>query len=634
MCGICGIVSDQLSSAEQSAAVERMSAAMTHRGPDDSGIASFEGACLGMRRLAIQDLSPLGHQPMSNEDGSAWLVFNGEIYNFQELRAGLERRGHRFRSRTDTETIIHLYEDEGERALEGLRGMFAIAIWDASRREMLLARDRLGIKPLYHAQVGGGAIFASELSVLAASGLIEARLDLVALNHYLSFGYVPPPRTMLRGVSALLPGHSIRFKEGGATDTQWWRVPAPGSSAVEAGGSVRRVRELLEESIQLHRISDVPVGAFLSGGIDSTAVVGLMSRLLDEPVRTFSIGFHDGPATLNELDYARATASAFQTRHTEVVIGAEDVRQHLSDAVSHIDQPSFDGLNTYFVSRAAREGGVTVALSGLGGDEVFGGYGTFDVIPRWAVVARSWGAVPQALRRTAAGAAARFAAGPRASDRRRKLKRLEWVDSPIGMYAMARLTMWPSEVRELYSEAAASALDREHACSALDVLGAAVSADAPPWRMVTELEMKTYMGWRLLRDTDTMSMAHSLEVRVPLIDHKIVEFVCGLPTGWERELGYPKRLLLESLADILPPAILNRPKQGFAFPLEHWMRGPLRPLVEDALLSAAARGLFDADGVEALWQEFLQGRQPYAVVWQLVILELWLQQKFPAGVVV
>lgn len=624
MCGICGVAGSELPPAARAEAVQRMSDAMAHRGPDDAGMKIFGQAVIGMRRLAIQDISALGHQPMTGEDGSTWVVFNGEIYNFPALRSELLQSGHRFRSRTDTETIIHLYEERGTGAFDKLRGMFGLAIWDETRRELVLTRDRLGIKPLYYAMLpGAGVIFASELRALLASGLVPRELDREALDGYMTFGYVPPPSTLIRGVCVLLPGHAARWRDGRFDVWRWWQPPAPGATDIPIEEAPARLRQLLEDSIRAHRLSDVPVGAFLSGGIDSTAVVGLMSRVIPEPVRTFSVGFSDGPAHLNELAAARLAAAAFDTTHTEVVLNGRDVLDTLAHALDHIDQPSFDGINTYIVSKAAREGGVTVALSGLGGDELFGGYDTFAELPRLSAVLPVWRALPESVRHLLLGGVAATMTGERHKDRRRKLQRLAGVRSPIDLYAFARQTMTREDVDALYR-------DRMAARGPIEILSSAVENPVNTWDLVTSLEMTCFMGWRLLRDTDAMSMAQSLEVRVPLIDHPIVEFVRGLPAGWHRRFGHPKRLLTDSLHDILPPQLLNRPKQGFAFPLEYWMRHDLAGVVRDTLAEKRIdrRGLFRPAAVRALVDQFDAGRLPYPAIWQLVVLEQWMARVF------
>jgi asparagine synthase (glutamine-hydrolysing) len=628
MCGISGVVSVEISRRERMGAVERMCAAMIHRGPDDSGLRDFGVACIGMRRLSIIDCSVQGRQPMPDENHSKWVVLNGEIYNFQALRSELEARNHTFRSRADTEVIPHLYEELGVACCERLRGMFGLAVWDVDRQELLLARDRLGIKPLYYAEVPGGWAFASEVGALLESGLIEAELDPVALDLYLTFGYTQPPRTLVKGISALPPGHRAVIGGGRIVVERWWDFPQPGSLSLKEQDIIPHLRALLEDTVRLHQISDVPIGAFLSGGVDSTAVVGLMSRLLDEPVRTFSVGFDAAPQGLDERTPAREAARAFGTAHTEVVVGGRDVREQLPRIVEHLDQPSFDGVNTYLVSRAAKRGGLTVALSGLGGDEVFGGYRTFGIVPRWERASRLWARLPSSLRRAIMAPVARGAAltGKRSVQ---TIRRMQWVDSPEALFGLARFTLWPEEQAPLYSPGFSEHLRAKNDHNgAAEVLRSLVRPGDRPWRMVSLLEMQAYMGWRLLRDTDAMSMAHSLEVRVPLVDHELVEFVCGLPAGWERRRGYPKRLLTSALADVLPATTVSRKKQGFALPMATWMENELREVVADALAphSVRSRGLFSPDEISRLYQGFRDGIYDHSVVWQLVILELWMRE--------
>jgi asparagine synthase (glutamine-hydrolysing) len=631
MCGICGIVSAKILHQTRISVIESMCAAMVHRGPDDIGIRDFGagGCCIGMRRLSIIDRSVQGRQPMANEDGTKWVVLNGEIYNFRLLRSELEAKGHSFRSRTDTEVIPHLYQEVGANGCERLRGMFGFAVWNARRRELVLARDRLGIKPLYYAAIPGGIVFASEIGALLASGLIERELDLGALDHYLALGYAVPPRTLAKGVLALPAGHRAFVRDGRVDVEQWWTFPEAGSVRIGPEEIIPQLRGLLEESIRLHRISDVPVGAFLSGGIDSTAVVGLMSNLLDEPVRTFSVGFQTAPMGFDERTYTAEAAQAFGPDHTEVVVGARDVLEELPRMVEHIDQPSADGVNTYLVSRAAKRGGLTVALSGLGGDEVFGGYGTFRAIPRWGGVAHLWGRLPCSVRRETASMLGYVAAF--AGDRnRQKAGRLWWVDSSAGLYALARFALWPEEQASLYSAGVRAYLETagDHD-NAMGVLRSLIRPGDRPWRMVSLLEMQTYMGWRLLRDTDAMSMAHSLEVRVPFVDHEVVEFVCGLPPGWERRWGHPKRLLTSALRDPLPQRIVARKRQGFAFPMAQWIEQELRPVVDEALSpdSIRRRGLFSTAEIGRLRAGFRKGIYESSVLWKLVILELWMRAR-------
>ncbi|MCY3825362.1 MAG: asparagine synthase (glutamine-hydrolyzing) [Nitrospinae bacterium] len=635
MCGICGITSSELSPSSVEEGVARMCDAMKHRGPDDVGLQRFGATCIGVRRLSVIDPSLAAKQPMTNDDGRISVALNGEIYNFRRLREHLASRGYIFRSRSDTEVLLRLYEEEGEECSRLLRGMFAFAIADANRRVLLLTRDRLGVKPLYYARTAGGWAFASELGALVRSGVIRPELDLNSLDLSLSLGFVPGSRTLLKGVKALPPGHRMRITEKGASIERWWKMPAPGTTHCADEEIVPRLRCLLEESVELHQISDVPIGAFLSGGMDSSAIVGLMSRRADKPVRTYSIGFDDAPAGHDERRYARTAAQSFSTRHLEFVLKGSKVAEELPRIVRHLDQPGFDGINTYFVSQAVKQDGVAVALSGLGADELFGGYDSFRLIPPWWRLSAMWGKFPLAARKILVALVSlllRLNPGM-SSERIQKLHRLQWVDSPVGLYAMARLLLWPEEKRALYSPPLqAHFLDRKADEDIFEMLASLVRFAERPWRILSELEMQVYMEWRCLRDTDVMSMAHSLEVRVPYVDHRVVEFVCGLPPGWEKRWGYPKRLLEASLRDVIPPEISARRKQGFALPMAKWMKEDLREILEDTLSeeSLRRRGIFSPKEVRKLYARFRKGKSSYPLIWYLAILELWLREMLDA----
>ena len=625
MCGICGILSTA-SDPKVSMRVESMNSAMVHRGPDDFGQASLGPLTMAMRRLSIIDLSPRGRQPMANEDETVWIVFNGEIYNFQEERTWLEQKGHVFRSRTDTEVIVHLYEELGQECVHRLRGMFAFAIWDCRSEELFLARDRLGIKPLYYAELPDVLIFASEIKAILASGLLRPELNLIALDYYLTFGCVPAPDTLIDRIQALPPGHAIRVKNGHLVAYRYWDLPKEGIVNCDDKEVIPRVRDLLQESIRLHQVSDVPLGAFLSGGIDSTAVVGLMSRLLNEPVRTFSVGFLDVAKRFDELEYARQVADAFGTKHTEVIIDGSKVVNELNNIVWHLDQPSGDGVNSYFVSLAASQGGLKVALSGLGADELFGGYGTYDFIPKWGGIARAWGRVPLPVRGLLGQLLGFISQTGRTRGRLHKLGRLNYVDSPLTLYLLARALLWPEERRRIYNVELLRELCLPSDDTAL--LEQYLGSEDSLWQVVSRLEMRNYMGHRLLRDTDVMSMAHSLEVRVPLIDHKLVEFVTGLPYQWHRNRAVPKSLMTAALENLLPKRIAHRPKHGFEFPMAHWMRNELREVIEDIFSPRVVRqrGLFNPSPLQELYRSFLSGNQEYMTVWQFVVLELWMRR--------
>ena len=631
MCGIAGIEIQNLSPAERQQALVRMNQAMLHRGPDDGGEHHWETFSLGHRRLSIIDTSRNGHQPIANEDESLWLVANGEIYNFKELGELLRQKGHRFRSKTDTEMILHLYEEYGADAVQHLRGMFAFALLDKKNRRLFLARDRLGIKPLYYASLPSGFLFGSEMKTILASGLIQPRLNLTALDHYLAMGYLPPTESLIEGIQPLLPGHWMIVEQGKIHQERYWKLPLPEERRYDPREVLAELRALLEESVDLHRVSDVPLGAFLSGGVDSSAIVGLMSRIVDRPLKTFSIGFQDGPSQLNELPYASLVAKKFKTDHQEVLISGKEVLQDLDAMVTAIDQPSFDGINSYLISQAAKQGGLTVALSGLGGDELFGGYNIFKFLPRMARWTKPWGLLPNALKKMAIHG---LALGITHPQRASKLRRFSDVNDPLSLYGAIRFNLWGDERTQMYSPEVRRSLEQtQNYQDPLAILRSFHTTNGDGWQLTTRMEINSFMTWRLLRDTDAMSMAHALEVRVPFVDHKVVEFICRLPVGWEKRWGFPKKLLVETLADILPKEILDRPKQGFQFPMGEWMKHELKPVVEEVLseFSVKQRGLFDNKEIQGLLRQFQQGLIPYEVVWQFVILELWMRKWLPSS---
>jgi asparagine synthase (glutamine-hydrolysing) len=656
MCGIAGILpfatrpdravplaGGGIVSSREAAA--RMVSYLRHRGPDACGLEALNRAgpeeparspmvALGHTRLAILDLSSAGRQPMASGDGELWITYNGEVYNFLELRQELGDTLTGWRSGTDTEVILRAYAKWGRHCLDRLRGMFAFALWDDRRRELFLARDRLGIKPLYYYVGDGFLVFASEVGALLASGLVPPRLDATGLWQYLAYQSVPAPRTLIRGVRALPPG-SWLAADGAGTLTQgrYWDLlerAAPEARVATAAGSRRRVGELLREAVSLHLISDVPLGVFLSGGIDSSAIVALMCEANHRP-RTFSVAFTE--REYDETPYARQVADRYRTDHTELLLKEQDLLQQLPEALAAMDQPTGDGVNTYVVARAVRRAGMTVALSGLGGDELFAGYPSFARLDRSARLFRFWSRTPAQVR-TAAARAVQALGG--SSFRVRKLAAMLESDGSLAtLLPLTRQVLSLDQRRALlepsWSEAAAGLPDpyvqllqqafdgRPDGRSGADFLS-----------RISYSEARTYMHDVLLRDTDQMSMAHGLEVRVPLLDHKLVEYVIGLPDHQKRPDGLPKRLLVESLPGLLPEGIAQRRKQGFTLPFEPWMRGPLRAFCEQRLGPdrLAGRGILRPDRVQALWQRFLAGGRDvsWSRLWVLVALEDWLDR--------
>jgi asparagine synthase (glutamine-hydrolysing) len=626
MCGIAGFVESPSVRApfradERHALVDAMCEAIRHRGPDDQGVWSDDGVAIGMRRLSIIDLAG-GHQPIRNEDGTVWIVFNGEIYNFRELRAVLEQAGHRFYTSTDTEAIVHAYEQWGTAAIGRLRGMFALAIWDTRANTLLLARDRVGIKPLHYAELGGRLYFGSEIkSILRAPGLTR-ELDADALDHYLSFLYTPRDRSIFTGVMKLPPGHVLIWREGRSLVERYWEVPADEPFRGSEQDAASALRAVLADAVRSHLVSDVPLGAFLSGGIDSSVVVGLMAETAGTRVKTFSIGF-DEPA-FDELEHARRVADHFGTDHHEFVVKPDAIRM-LDDLIAHFDEPFADSsaIPTWYVSEMARRH-VTVVLSGDGGDELFGGYDRYLPHPRVVAFDR-YG--PKALRRVAALAAARLPHGSRGKNFLRHVGR-----DAQGRYVDAIRLFSVDEKPDLLSPDVQRQLtgpDPEH----LLVRHFGRFAALPWASQMMRVDTETYLPEDVLTKVDRMSMAHSIESRVPLLDNEVVSFASTLPATLKIKDGRRKHILKEVAATLLPREIIERRKQGFGVPIGVWFRGQLRELFADTLLSQRAlqRGYFQPGFVRLLVDEHLAGKRDHTLrLWQLVIFERWHQHYLDA----
>ena len=620
MCGIAGFVDRDLHGrAEANAAASRalvrsMCDVIRHRGPDDEGVFVGDGAGLGMRRLSIIDLAG-GHQPIRNEDGSVWVVFNGEIYNYRELRAELIARGHVFSTDTDTETIVHAYETWGEDAFSHLRGMFGIALWDRRQRTLLLARDRAGIKPLHYAERNGRLFFGSEIKSILAAGGIDPSMDVAALEHYLSFLYTPADATIFEGIRKLPPGHYLRWHAGDVTITRYWDLPRGESFAGSMDDASEALTGVLGDAVQSHMISDVPIGALLSGGIDSSLVVGLMARASSRPIKTFSIGF-DEPA-FDELDGARRIADHFGTDHHEMVV-RPDALAVVERLVEHFDEPFGDSsaVPTWYVSQMARRH-VTVVLSGDGGDELFGGYDRYLPNPR---VAR-FDAVTGGLGRRAAGAIGPLL--PHGLTGKNFLRHVA-QDHP-GRYVDAVSFFQPDEMHALLSRDLSLALgSRRSAETAASRFGRWQDLSWPSRMM--RFDFETYLPEDILTKVDRMSMAHSIESRVPLLDHEVIEFAASLPSSMKIQGLERKRVLKNAAASILPAEVFARPKRGFGIPIGTWFRSPLRDFVVDTLQSPRARqrGYFEPPFVDRIVREHLAGTRDHTLrLWQLLMFELW-----------
>jgi asparagine synthase (glutamine-hydrolysing) len=620
MCGIAGVVDAGGLSPRDGEAIGPMVASLHHRGPDDSGTFRDGFAALGHARLSIIDTSSAGHQPMANEDESVWIVFNGEIYNFPELHASLVARGHRFRSRCDTEAIVHLYEDHGERCVDHLRGMFAFAIWDQKRRRLLLARDRVGIKPLYYRHDGTRLVFGSEIKAILQAPDVPRRINPEALQDYLTFFWVPAPKTIFDGVAKLPAGHTAVFDGHGLRVRQYWDLHFP--EPLRDGEEALRERFLaeLEESVRIHMLSDVPLGAFLSGGLDSSSVVATMARLSPSPVVTNSIGFEE--EAFNELEYADAVAGKFHTDHHREVVrpDAVDLVERLA---WHYDEPFADpsAIPTYCVSRMAR-GNVTVALSGDGGDENMAGYRKY----RFHQAERRVRAlVPGPLRRLVFGPLGRLYPKadwlPRALRAKSTLQNLGSGDAEA-IYR-SRAVHDPETCRALVRP---DVLPRGY--DPLSVIEGHYRRSDAAGSLNRELyvDIKTYLVDDILTKVDRASMAVSLEVRVPLLDHKLVEFMASIPPGLKLRGGRGKYLFKQAVRPILGDEIVDRGKMGFSVPLGEWFRGPLRELAEDTLFSpdAFTRSVLEVDEVRRAWRQHQTGLRSFGpLVWAVLMLEQW-----------
>jgi len=608
------------------ALVRHMCSQIVHRGPDDEGIFVKDGAGLGMRRLSIIDVSG-GHQPIFNEDQSIWVVFNGEIYNFPELKSELEARGHRFYTRTDTEVIVHLYEEMGADCVRKLRGMFALALYDSRRQSLLLARDRLGKKPLHYALSAGKLYFASEIKSLLAVAPQLAELDSEGILQYFYYGYIPDPQTAFRKIKKLPPGHLLEYCHGEIKMRQYWDVPAYGTSRPTSEAEVlEELDRRLAEATRIRLISDVPLGALLSGGVDSSIVVALMARASSGPVKTFSIGFQ--AEKFNESHYARLVAERFGTEHHELTVNP-DLEETLNYLSRMMEEPFGDSsmLPTYYVCRMARQH-VTVALSGDGGDELFAGYDRYLT----SISRRHYDRIPRWLGNLY---------------RERVHDRL-----PGGIYG--RNLVWNASLspRDRYLDAMCffPALHRERALFCEGFLDIAESLpdplrqfrayydDAPAADAMSRLlylDTKTYLAGDILTKVDRMSMATSLEVRVPMLDHEFVEWVAALPIEWKLR-GQTRKYLLKKLAERLdiPSELLHRPKQGFQLPLVDWMRNELKQGLLQILLEPRTlqRGYFKPEAVRTLVDEHVSERRNRSgLLWRLLVLELWHRNFLEAG---
>ena len=638
MCGICGAVWTNPNSALSFESLSAMRDRLAHRGPDDVGDYRDHHAALGFRRLSIIDLAG-GHQPLSNEDGTVWTVFNGEIYNYLSLRRRLEAKGHILRSQGDTEALVHLYEDEGTRMFSMLRGMFALAIWDAARRILILARDRLGQKPLVYRHDGSRLIFGSELKALLAlpENVVPRRLDPIALDYYLSYGYVPHPRTILEGMHKLPPAHYAVWRDGTLSIVRYWHPDWNIERDRPIDEEIEDLRATLGNAVSEQMMSEVPLGAFLSGGIDSTIIAGLMQRASSRPVKTFAIGFPD--PKYDETAYAELAAQHLGTEHQTFIVEPK-AWETLPELAWHFDEPFADSsaLPTWYVSRETRRD-VTVALTGDAGDELFGGYDRYRALALTELFHR----LPSVPRRLLGGTMVRVLPGSaRSKTRLRKLQRLfEHINEPAEARYLGWMTTFDEGARmALYSDhqldrltaSSAALADQSEADPAMFLIAALAIAgrrDRITRAMVADLV--TYLPGDLLIKVDLASMAHSLECRGPFLDHRVVELAVAMPLDRKIQLrsGRSKLVLRQAFSDLLPPPIKTRSKMGFGVPISRWLRGELKQELRDVLLDPVClnRGLFRHETVRNLVGEHAAGSREHSHrLWALLMLELWFRR--------
>ena len=617
MCGITGFVrADKGPVAETADLIDRMCQAIVHRGPDDHGVMIKGGTVLAMRRLSIIDLSG-GHQPISGEDGSVTIVFNGEIYNFRELHTLLKSRGHTFRTNSDTEAIVHAYEEFGPSSVDYLRGMFAFAIWDERKQKLFLARDRVGKKPLYYTVTDRGTfVFGSELKSLLVHPEVKRNISLEAVDAYLTLGYVPDPQCIFKDVYKLPPGHHLTFADNRITIEKYWDFNFSPDRSMTAEECISGLRELLDEAVRLRLVSDVPLGAFLSGGVDSSTVVGIMARHMGQPVKTFSIGFHED--SYSELKYARLTAKKFGTDHHEFFVTPE-ICSVVDELVRKLDEPFADpsAIPTYMVSKLARQH-VKVVLSGDGGDELFAGY-TRYVTDRKR---RGFSLLPSLIRE---GIMQRLSEKlPHGTLGRNYLHNVAL--DPVDRYLDSVSVFTGLNKQLLYSNDFKKQLATDEGVLSEFRAYAAKVKTGDPLDQLLHIDSKTYLPGDILTKVDRMSMAVSLEARVPLLDHKLIEFVMRIPASMKMSGRKTKYIFKKAVGDLVPQEIINRPKQGFGMPIQEWINEQLKERIRDTLngFRARQRDYVNPDYLNVLLEEHERGRRNHSyALWSLFMLELW-----------
>jgi asparagine synthase (glutamine-hydrolysing) len=630
MCGIAGLIDPSRAVAAREQAVQRMCNAMIHRGPDDAGMASRGPATIGMRRLAIFDPAN-GHQPMVTADGRYTLIFNGAIYNFRILQGELESAGIRFHTQCDTEILLAALAHWGQKALGRLRGMYAFALWDSTDESLLIARDPFGIKPLYYSHAGECLVFASEVGAIRAAGVVDSPVDPLAVADYLAWLAVPAPRTIFGGILSLKPGHCIHFQNGVLQIRPTWSFSAidnrrdPCKTRPEF---IAQLRERLNDSIRAHVLADVPVGAFLSGGLDSAVIAGLMSQLSGNALKTFTIAFEEN--NFSEADEAQETARHFGAVHHTRILTGDEVARDINKFIDACDQPTGDGVNTYYASQTAREGGVKVALSGLGGDELFGGYPSFKTVRSLSSQLPRWQSLPESLRSLV------LKSMNLGGTRARKLADfLKHARSPHELASLSRRVFSEASRNSILSpEMAALVEGTSPFHPALESMQEDVGA-ADLFSLVSSWELRTYMADVLLRDSDVMSMRNAIELRVPFIDRPLIEWLWNQPSHFKDDRKNPKSPLVEATIDILPKGLQGRRKRGFTLPFPNWMRKELKPFLEETFSSGSIgrSGFFSTPAIQGLWVDFVNGgeNREWSRLWSLAVLIAFMNRRAATG---
>jgi asparagine synthase (glutamine-hydrolysing) len=621
MCGITGIVGNNLNSSVYQTAIQKMTDAIAHRGPNSQGLWNDEHCFFGHRRLSIIDLSEAGNQPFMSQDGRYILIYNGELYNYKDLKFELQRAEHGsknipyiFKTNTDTEVILASYLRWGNTCMKRFNGMFAFAIWDTVEQKVFIARDRLGVKPLYYQYKNNTLVFASEIRALIYSGIVDKKINSSSVAEYIQYATVHAPNTMLQDVKVLMPGNFLELQQNNLMISQYWNINdyAKSKQDLSYKETCTKVNELLTASVERRLVADVPFGAFLSGGIDSSAIVGLMSKVSTEKIQTFNVSFDE--SEFSEAKYAKQIAQKYNTQHHEIKLTPTDFLNQLPEALAAIDHPSGDGPNSYIVSKATKQAGITMALSGLGGDELFAGY---DIFKRfYELEKKAWlNIIP------AKGLAGKLISAKKKSVQGDKTCEILALNSINGYQAypinrkLFNQNDYQSLLKKKYNDSnfifnviKNSTTDKQHILS-----------------RVSLYEIETYMQNVLLRDADQMSMAVALEVRVPFIDYQLVEFALGVQDEYKFP-HTPKKLLIDSLGNLLPNEIVNRPKMGFTLPWKDWLKGDLREFCEDNIIQFSKRSFINREAVLIIWNRFLNNdpKITWSRIWHLVVLNNWI----------